>query len=106
PRINYGLEKLGAALADAGYVVVVKGDTARNGLMDGLLLVRMAGSDVSLPGEAFRVRVTDLAGNGELIGGDATGVLYGCLELADRIAENNEMPAGLELSDQPEMVLR
>jgi len=104
PRVSFGLEKLTAALTDAGYAVTVKDNTAGAGT-DDWLAVRIADSAASLPKEAFRIRMA-ADGKGELTGGDATGVLYGCMELARRIMEHDEMPAPLDVTDQPEMVLR
>ncbi|WP_276484261.1 hypothetical protein [Paraflavitalea pollutisoli] len=39
-------------------------------------------------------------------GRDASGVLYGCLELALRIRQEKALPAHIDLRDQPQMVLR
>ena len=43
---------------------------------------------------------------GTIIGNDDSGALYGCLELARRVRGANKMPAGLNFSDAPVMVLR
>ncbi|MDO9376304.1 MAG: hypothetical protein Q7T76_17905 [Ferruginibacter sp.] len=39
-------------------------------------------------------------------GADASGTLYGCLELVEQINKNRGLPANIEVADQPEMVLR
>jgi len=39
-------------------------------------------------------------------GNDASGVLYGCMELADRIRKTGAIPSQLKISEGPEMVLR
>jgi hypothetical protein len=41
-----------------------------------------------------------------ITGNDESGILYGCLELADRIRVAKAFPRSLEFSDAPEMVLR
>jgi len=41
-----------------------------------------------------------------LRGMDASGALYACLELADRIKTGEQLPDSLTFDDQPEMVLR
>lgn len=41
-----------------------------------------------------------------VIGADASGALYGCLELADRIQKAGKIPPILNVADHPEMVLR
>jgi len=46
--------------------------------------------------------------NGKLfvIGFDASGTLYGCLELIEQIKATGKIPEKIELTDQPEMVMR
>ncbi len=51
----------------------------------------------SITAEPTSIRIT---------GTDATGILYGCLELAERIKSAKSFPKKLEFSDAPEMVLR
>ncbi|MCX2484375.1 hypothetical protein [Pedobacter sp. MR2016-24] len=41
-----------------------------------------------------------------VIGADASGALYGCLELAERINKTGKLPQELTISDHPEMILR
>ncbi|MCE7059470.1 hypothetical protein [Dyadobacter sp. CY343] len=41
-----------------------------------------------------------------IAGADASGALYGCLDLAERIAKSGKLPAQLAVKDQPEMVMR
>jgi hypothetical protein len=41
-----------------------------------------------------------------IIGADASGALYGCMEFADRIRETGKIPQDLTLTDHPEMILR
>lgn len=41
-----------------------------------------------------------------VIGADATGVLYGCMELARRIRESKHFPSNIDFFDAPHMVLR
>jgi hypothetical protein len=41
-----------------------------------------------------------------ITGNDESGILYGCLELADRIKASKSFPQNLKISDVPEMVLR
>lgn len=105
PRIGFGLEKLTAALKDAGYRVVIQ-KTPDDKPVGGQLLVGIALPEDSLQNEGYRIRIADGMGNGQLTGADASGVLYGCLELTERIAEQKAIPAGLDITDHPEMVLR
>ncbi len=41
-----------------------------------------------------------------IIGNDASGTLYGCLELLDKIKVQGKIPAQINLTDKPQMVLR
>jgi hypothetical protein len=41
-----------------------------------------------------------------IIGADASGTLYGCLEFAELILKHGKIPTALSLADHPEMVLR
>ncbi len=41
-----------------------------------------------------------------VIGSDPSGVLYGCLELARRIEENQRLPSQLDVTDRPVMKIR
>ncbi|MBN2611196.1 MAG: hypothetical protein JXB00_06535 [Bacteroidales bacterium] len=41
-----------------------------------------------------------------IAGADASGTLYGCLEMADRIEKGNNLLPDLTFTDQPEMVMR
>lgn len=114
-RVQYGAEQLSKALQAAGYQVRQNTRAPRGVpvIMIGLLSeqrIQQAIQQHQLPAgnkpgkEGFRI-----AGNNQqtVIGGtDASGALYGCLELAERIRSTGRLPSGLQLTDQPEMVLR
>jgi hypothetical protein len=56
--------------------------------------------------EGFAITTTP-DGNITIAGADDSGALYGCLELAERIRANGgKLPAKLDFSDSPVMVLR
>ncbi len=54
--------------------------------------------------ESFRLE----SGNGQwtVTGADASGVLYGCLELARRVQETGALPANLHIADGPAFKIR
>jgi hypothetical protein len=54
--------------------------------------------------ESFHISIKNNLIN--ITGNDESGILYGCLELADRIRVAKAFPPSLEFSDAPEMVLR
>jgi hypothetical protein len=114
-RITYGVQQLTAALQKAGYRVNTKNYngvfTAGNSIVVGLLQDIAVNKLVSLakkkPGKEGFVISNHNPGKKIVIGGaDNSGVLYGCLELADRILSNKKIPDDIDLHDQPEMVLR
>jgi hypothetical protein len=41
-----------------------------------------------------------------VIGADASGALYGCMELVERIKKEGKIPKALSVADHPEMILR
>lgn len=116
-RINFGLEKLSVSLEDAGYKVdidsvlsnVPEGKVIAVGAWEDTLvngLAARAGLDFgAMPaGEGFSIRS---AANLILIkGSDASGALYGCLELNDSLKANAQLPDDLQITDAPEMVMR
>jgi len=115
-RIQYGAAQLSKALANAGYKVLHSSKAAPENaavIVIGLLeeariqtAIRQYQLPVqSKPGkEGFSIST---AHHRTLIGGaDASGALYGCLEMAEQVRKTGALPGRLQLSDQPEMVLR
>ncbi|OQP63588.1 alpha-d-galacturonidase [Niastella populi] len=115
-RIKYGAEKLTAALRTAGYKVTVATElkTAAAGITivagnysDALVKKAVAGYKLqpdTTGREGFSIKGNDKAVI--IAGTDASGTLYGCMELAEQVAGHKAIPAGLSLTDKPEMVLR
>ncbi len=113
-RIQYGAAQLSKALQAAGYELQ-QSATSKNipVIVVGLLeekRIQQAMRQYQLPvkkrpgKEGFAIVA---ANNNTLIAGaDGSGALYGCLELAERVRSAGKLPAQLEFSDQPEMVLR
>lgn len=93
PRITYATEQVRIACEEVS--------------TGGTLQVSVQGSDGAdkLKPEGFRL--TSLGDNSfSIVGADRSGVLYGCLELADRIRIAKAMPAKLDVTDAPEFKLR
>lgn len=114
PRVKFGLEKLESAFNDIGVEttvgskekvashskVILVGSKGGSGLPKGLKAV----NDAKIGKEGFVIKSEN--DTVYVMGGDDSGTLYGCLELADRIRESKRLPADLDISDQPSMVLR
>ena len=111
-RVEFAGSMLQAALESQGYEVsVISGEEIEVG-RDVAHVVRLGIVDeedehylgVDLPKEGFT-----LTHRGRLIqvmGNDGTGVIYGCRELIDRMADTGQLDCPAELTDAPEMVLR
>lgn len=117
PRIEYGITQVREALFKTGLYNTVRTSVAGKG---GRQLNIVVGTyrdtavrpylqpyhiDTTAWGkEAFTIT---RKGNTILVaGGDASGALYGCLELAERIKQVKTFPDTINITDQPQMVLR
>lgn len=117
PRLDFGVNWMKKSLQIAGYQVIVtknnpvadQGRTIIVGsLHDALIMNALKRNHIhldSLPGkEGYIIRTTN---NTTIIGGaDASGALYGCIEVSDKVKENHGMPESIYETDQPEMVMR
>ncbi|MGM9507380.1 alpha-d-galacturonidase [Larkinella sp. GY13] len=116
-RVTFGAEKLKQALTKAGYqTTFFKGVPAKGSHQ----IVIGLWSDANVKPVSLRYRLTadpnpvkesfairrDAQNPLLIVGADPSGVLYGCLELAEKINETGQLPETISLRDQPEMVLR
>lgn len=101
-RISFAIEKLSAALESVGYTV----KTGKGGELTILLGTadKMFAGRHDMGREEFKIDIEN--SSTVIIGGDASGLLYGCLELADIVVREKKIPARLFVSQKPEMVLR
>jgi len=114
-RVMFGVEKLSRALAGLGYKTQITTwlpESKKKIIFVGIKNEKIAGIEsllgrcdlVKTGKESFRILSS---GNSIIIyGADASGSLYGCLELAGRIKKAGKLPQKIDFSDQPEMVLR
>lgn len=117
PRAQYGAEKLSETAISKGFKVVFTDKTPKKS-KDKVIVIGEKGSDfwkqnsksVKIDDskltrkEGFQIRTQK---NIIFIEGtDATGALYGAMELADRIKTSGEIPSAINIEDSPEMVLR
>ncbi|HEY0680263.1 MAG TPA: glycoside hydrolase family 20 zincin-like fold domain-containing protein [Chitinophagaceae bacterium] len=102
PRIKYGADQLTAALTHLGYRVE---ETVENGsVVIGRTILIKSIADPAAGKEGFSIGSKDK--QIVITGNDESGTMYGCLELAERIKENGNLPQMITLKDRPEMVLR
>ena len=103
PRVEFGAAKLSKALAEAGFTVkMLKQQQVPNA---GRWIYLGVDSEAILGKESFNIYSTKER-NIFIAGADASGTLYGCLELADRIRSTGNLPDNISFSDHPQMVLR
>ncbi len=114
PREKYAVEKLSSALTAQGYEVAVTSQPVATsgkqiivGNLHGILLrdfLQKIQSPDSLKKEGF---ILQSEGETIYIGGtDQSGTLYGCLELAERLKSDGQLPEEITVTDQPQMVMR
>lgn len=117
PRAQYGAEKLSEIVTAKGFKVVFA-DKSPKKSKDKVIVIGEKGTDFWKQNakttkiddskltkkEGFQIRTQK---NTIFIEGtDATGALYGAMELADRIKTSGEIPYEINIEDSPEMVLR
>ncbi len=118
PRVEYGVERLAAALREAriestvthGGVAASVGTIVVGPAADAAIQQALARVAVTLPpGEPGKEGFALATKPGQPIvvaGADDSGVLYGCLELARRVREIERLPTKLKVIEHPAFVLR
>ncbi|MGV3706419.1 MAG: alpha-d-galacturonidase [Arcticibacter sp.] len=117
-RIQFGARKVAEALNEAGYKTKIQHQNhfqsrantiliAEKNTPQGANLLKLEGSgNNSLNHKEGFLLNSHQNNKAVIVGADATGALYGCLELIEQIAGSSKLPQSLSLSDHPEMVLR
>ena len=101
PRITFGVKKLSETLSDKGYIVAVADKVSKENKNQ--IIVVSVKNDANKK-ESFQIATSNKTIS--IAGSDASGALYGALELADRIKETGNIPSEITFKDSPEMVLR
>lgn len=115
PRIEYGVQRLAEALENQGYTVCWDTVSAPNRRL--MISVGFINDYINnFRGANFPVNVESIGEEGFALfgregryliaGSDASGILYGCLELGERIRQKGKLPGELFFSDSPKMKLR
>ena len=115
-RIDFGADRLNTALTAAGYTVgkaaMEQYDPKTTSIVVGTVadpdFASFAGNhitaDVPSAKESF---VLIRHGNTFFVAGsDASGALYGCMELVGMLKEKGKLPEKINMTEQPEMVMR
>lgn len=119
PRIEFGASQVAVALRNSGLepTVIRVADTtpSARGVLVGTVqqpVIRdlLKAGKLTLnngePGCEGFVLATLNNGSTAVVGGDDSGALYGCLELAKRIRGSGKLPTDLRVADKPAFVLR
>lgn len=101
PRIEFGVQKLSEALTNNGYQVSIAKTYPSDSLSQIIVLSKAEGTKQK---ESFQINTSKKTIS--IIGSDDTGVLYGALDLAERIVEHKKIPKNVSFTDSPKMVLR
>ncbi|MBF4517788.1 hypothetical protein IRZ71_15595 [Flavobacterium sp. ANB] len=117
PRAQFGVEKLSETLSGKGFKIT-SSDKITKSSKDKVIVIGEKGTDFWKQNsksakiddsqlnkkEGFQIRTQK---NFIYIEGtDASGALYGAMELVDRIKSSGEIPLEINIEDSPEMVLR
>jgi hypothetical protein len=118
PRVQFGAEKVIEALAKVGQRGLVQPmplDSTPNNILIGTVqqsfiqpLIKdgkLKFNSTDLFKESFAINAYS-NGFTVVVGGDDSGVLYGCLELAKQIRESGALPTQIDCTDKPAMTLR
>ncbi len=117
-RISYGLDLFESAVSNLAYKtekahaisVGAKGMVQVIAGVNGTAIIKEAGQTlkmsltISTAKEHFRIVIKN--GIVVVIGADPTGVMYGLMELRERVMIAKSIPTSLDVADGPEMVLR
>lgn len=98
-RILYGVERLSTTLTAYNYELLPK-PSGKNTLK----IVITNQFDATLPKEGYQITKSNTTIS--IKAHDDSGLLYACLDLADRISSVGKIPEQLSVTDHPEMVLR
>lgn len=113
PRVRFGVQKLKTELERNGHRLIEATSRQESGAYKITITTqdRNNSAQVKYPGELGKIANDGFCIKSHkkkiwIVGGDDSGVLYGCLELADRIKTSKKIPSDLDIKDQPSMVLR
>lgn len=106
PRASYGAARLRRALAQHGidaHVLMATADSAAVRDLVGRGQLDPAARELGPESFCIRTMADEAIA---VVGGDESGVLYGCLELARRIERAGRLPDALDVRETPAMLLR
>jgi len=117
PRITYAAEKLSSVLTEKGYRINHQNSFSGSGkntsiiigqYNDSIMHALLEKKSLKMPPEPGKEGYSIISCEHFVMiaGSDASGALYGCIELADSIRSSGKLPEHFNKTDQPEMVIR
>ncbi len=103
-RVVHGVSLLKNKLQQMGYTVSVVTTAGKKAPANQQTIFIEGSFNSNLKKEGFSIQSSKNITR--ISGADASGLLYGCLELADQSSALKKLPASLNVQDAPEMVLR
>lgn len=103
-RVEFGIERLTHALEEQGYYVDIL--TEVPAITDGPQIAINIDRSKFNPKEAEAFSIKGNQKRWELTGASSSGLLYGLLELAERVQKNGKLPDMIDICEAPQMVLR
>ncbi|HTM99680.1 MAG TPA: hypothetical protein VL088_13085 [Pedobacter sp.] len=121
PRVGFGAEKLMKELMRLGYNLKLTAVDYNSkikllnkaiviSVIDDAVLGKIIPQEIKdkvgqAGKEGFTIATTK-EGTLYIVGADASGTLYGCMEMLDRLKVNAKVPTQINVTDHPQMVLR
>lgn len=116
-RIQFGAEKLKKTAESSGYAPVIITSASESPIHPTITLGLFSDKELIEKAKSLKISLNKTPGkegfsiysSGKhilIVGADPSGVLYGCLEVCERIKNSGKLPEGILVTDQPEMVLR
>ncbi|UCH13595.1 MAG: hypothetical protein JSV22_10855 [Bacteroidales bacterium] len=116
-RTLYGIERLAGSLSESGYRVQQVNDDELPVRGISIVIGRLKDTLIHDVFDKTKIQVDTFPGkegfvikrNKDIIvvaGADASGTLYGCLELSGIVEDQGKLPDNADITDQPEMTMR
>ncbi len=97
PRVQFGVQELAGPLKQIG-LDANNVPAAQSGKQVDIIITAGSGKEsFTITGDSGALTIT---------GGDDSGALYGCLELAKQIRDSGKFPQSMHLNDKPAFALR
>lgn len=115
-RVKFGANRLLKTLTDKGYHIKFEIKSSLSNKNNAIYIGVITDPFFKNIPDSIKAKVSKIGKEGFVIyseksviyvvGADASGALYGCIDLEDKINKEGKIPTQLSIADHPEMVLR